>query len=229
MTTAVAKIQGNQVKAHASCNSVGAATKEVESLSHSQDIPEGFCQCGCGGKTAVPKYNNAAKREVAGVPKPYVSGHRARKYSGPKYEERDRGYDTPCWIWLWGMDSHTGYGQYYGGGRSTHAHRWMYEKMVGPIPAGLHIDHLCRVRECCNPAHMEPVTNGENQRRGANTKLTAEKVAQIKRRALCGEFQGAIAADYGVARTTVSSVLRGASWRDIEPAAALGSGEGGKA
>lgn len=47
------------------------------------------------------------------------------------------------------------------------AHRKSYEILVGPIPGGLTIDHLCRNRACINPAHMEPVTNAENTRRAA--------------------------------------------------------------
>jgi hypothetical protein len=50
----------------------------------------------------------------------------------------------------------------YGKSRNTSAHRVIYELLVGPIPAGLTIDHLCRNRACVNPAHMEPVTLREN-------------------------------------------------------------------
>ena len=46
------------------------------------------------------------------------------------------------------------------------SHRLAYELEIGPIPAGLEIDHLCRVRNCVNPAHLEPVTHAENIRRG---------------------------------------------------------------
>jgi len=46
------------------------------------------------------------------------------------------------------------------------AHRVMYEWIVGPIPKGLVIDHLCRNRGCLNPSHMQPVTIGENVLRG---------------------------------------------------------------
>jgi hypothetical protein len=56
----------------------------------------------------------------------------------------------------------------------------MYERERDPIPAGLHLDHLCRVRDCVNPEHLEPVTNAENLRRGDGTKLTDEDVAAIR-------------------------------------------------
>ena len=59
-----------------------------------------------------------------------------------------------------------GYGQARVDGRSQLVHRVAYELFVGPIPDGLQVDHLCRVRECANPAHLEAVTQAENMRRG---------------------------------------------------------------
>lgn len=53
------------------------------------------------------------------------------------------------------------------GGKTIRTHRLVYERLVGPIPEGLDIDHLCRNRACCNPAHLEPVTRLENYLRGA--------------------------------------------------------------
>lgn len=51
-------------------------------------------------------------------------------------------------------------------GRTLFVHRVAYELAHGPIPPGLTLDHLCRNRACCNPDHLEPVTNKENILRG---------------------------------------------------------------
>lgn len=76
--------------------------------------------------------------------------------------ERD---EFGCWLWHAAAD-HLGYGRIGLAGKVVLAHRFAYELLVGPIPAGLDLDHLCRVPACVNPAHLEPVTHRENQRRG---------------------------------------------------------------
>lgn len=75
--------------------------------------------------------------------------------------------DDGCWVWQ-SADNGTGYGVKWANGRQGVAHRWMYEKLVGPIPEGLQLDHLCRNRKCVNPEHLEPVTNRENGLRGTS-------------------------------------------------------------
>jgi hypothetical protein len=74
---------------------------------------------------------------------------------------------TGCWRWT-GDINNKGYGRYHVGVDQPRQvpHRASYQALVGPIPAGLTIDHLCRNRACCNPAHLEPVTNRENILRG---------------------------------------------------------------
>ena len=72
---------------------------------------------------------------------------------------------TPCWVWRKALNK--GYGVLSVKGTTTcQAHRVSYEAFIGPIPGGMHIDHLCRNRSCCNPEHMEVVTLAENVRRG---------------------------------------------------------------
>jgi len=70
-----------------------------------------------------------------------------------------------CWEWVAAIGG-GGYGVVRNDGRQQAAHRVLYEIMVGPIPAGLQLDHLCRNRRCVRPGHLEPVTCGENIRRG---------------------------------------------------------------
>lgn len=84
--------------------------------------------------------------------------------------------ETGCWQWTACL-SRAGYGRFHVAGQSpAMAHRYAYEVLVGPIPIGLQLDHLCRVRRCVNPAHLEPVTVRENLLRGDT--ITAARAAQ---------------------------------------------------
>ena len=86
--------------------------------------------------------------------------------------------ETGCWIWTGALNK-AGYGAIGSGSRVLRTHRVMYEYVIGPIPAGLQLDHLCRVRSCCNPAHLEPVTNYENWMRGEH------RVVKVLRDGIC--------------------------------------------
>ena len=71
-----------------------------------------------------------------------------------------------CWEWTAGLDS-KGYGAFrLSTNKRIVAHRFAYEILVGPIPEGLQLDHLCRNRRCVNPEHLEPVDNRTNTLRG---------------------------------------------------------------
>lgn len=91
------------------------------------------------------------------------------------HEKYVAGTADECWPWL-GAISNNGYGNVAiesgRGGKATAAHRAVYTLLVGPIPGGLQIDHLCRNRACVNPAHLEPVTGQENVRRAAALRVT---------------------------------------------------------
>jgi hypothetical protein len=69
-----------------------------------------------------------------------------------------------CWIFT-GATTRNGYGSISAGGRTQYAHRLAYESFVGAIPDGSDLDHLCRVRACFNPEHLEPVDRHENLHR----------------------------------------------------------------
>ncbi len=69
-----------------------------------------------------------------------------------------------CWLWI--TSRRAGYGAFSIRRKSHQAHHLAYQQLVGLVPAGLQLDHLCRVRHCVNPAHLEPVTLRENVLRG---------------------------------------------------------------
>lgn len=73
-----------------------------------------------------------------------------------------------CWLWT-GSRDRWGYGRFTVrtpvGPRNRMAHIAMYESVVGPVPEGMQLDHLCHNECCINPDHLEPVTPKENCRR----------------------------------------------------------------
>lgn len=117
-----------------------------------------LCECGC-------------EREVEGWTEGcsarFIQGHNGRQPVLERFWSKvDKGPDDACWEWQGGRSS-IGHGHFaLRSDRKVQAHRFAYEKVVGPIPEGLVLDHLCRNPPCCNPAHLEPVTRGENTLRG---------------------------------------------------------------
>lgn len=74
-----------------------------------------------------------------------------------------------CWEWT-GARKSNGYGHLKVGAQYRNAHRVLYELLVGPVPDDHDLDHLCRVRHCVRPDHLEPVTRSVNLRRGRQWK-----------------------------------------------------------
>lgn len=89
-----------------------------------------------------------------------------------RFWEKVQKTDT-CWFWTGYIHTRTGYGRISMGGRRgpvREAHRVAWELTYGSVPNGLELDHLCRVRHCVRPTHLEAVTHLVNTRRG----MTAE-------------------------------------------------------
>jgi HNH endonuclease len=173
----------------------------------SSPIPVGYCECGCGQRTTLLRTGPRV-----GLPRRFMPGHQLRTplHQGAQYREEDRGYPTPCWVWL-RASSNKGYGVY--GHDARPAHVVYYEHVRGPVPTGMELDHLCRVRACVNPEHLEPVSRAENARRSPLVaKLTSEDVRAIRG---SQEPQRVTAARYGVARQTVSDIRLRRRWRDL--------------
>lgn len=89
---------------------------------------------------------------------------------------------TGCWLWVGSvMDRGYGRARAVGERKNKYTHRAVYELLVGDIPDGLQIDHLCRNRVCCNPLHLEPVTCRENLRRGDGPSAICARKTHCKR------------------------------------------------
>lgn len=167
--------------------------------------PSGLCQCGCGRPTRIAFQSSTEKGHVKGSPIPYLPGHNNSIRTWTVDDE------TGCWIWD-GNKDRLGYTGKRFDGKQTGAHRWVYTQLVGPIPDGMSLDHLCRNPSCVNPAHLEPVTHTENIRRGAHTQITMEIANQIRDLRPTMSIRE-IATHLGVSRWIVEDVSRGKTWR----------------
>lgn len=176
-------------------------------------VPYGDCWCGCGTQTRGAPFTNRPFLWFKGEPMRYIHGHNAGKKTFPvvEYVVEDRGYITPCWVWQRQL-TEEGYGRISVNGKVQRVHRYYYEHKYGPIPEDRELDHLCRIRSCCRPDHLEPVTGQVNKQRGAAAKLSQEKAAQIRELAKSGVPLADIATMFGVHRTTIGSVVKYESW-----------------
>lgn len=149
-------------------------------------VKPGHCQCGCGHR-----WSRVPTRHPGFTVDPI----------------------TGCWLWLGYLNPVNGYAFVKDEQRRTlPAHRAYYLKHRGPIPDGYDLDHLCRVRRCVNPAHLEPVTPAENVRRGVRVRLTAAQAQEIRALVAQGVMQKDLAGRFGVHRTHVSKIVSGRKW-----------------
>lgn len=194
-------------------------------------MSERLCACGCGEPAGVYAGSNSRAGIHRGEPKTFIHGHavRVRTYPNARgqrlLEQHIVDVATGCWIWRHVNDGDDGYGKVWIAGRRVGAHVAVYELLVGPVPEGWQLDHLCHDpktcaggstcihRRCVNPAHLEPVVHAENCRRGVNAKLTAAQVGEIRRRRTAGERGTDLAREYGVRATTISMIHTGRTWR----------------
>lgn len=161
-----------------------------------------LCKCGCGAPVG---------REWGGKGRgwnAYVVGHNPGPWKPERYAVDEA---TGCWVWALSLRP-DGYGQVRDNGTTRRAHVVEWERVNGPVPDGLQLDHLCRNRACVNPEHLEPVTHAENGRRGAGTKLKVGQVREMKRLLREGASCVDIARRFGVAPQTVTAIKTERNW-----------------
>jgi hypothetical protein len=125
--------------------------------------------------------------------------------SGDVLEDRYRVAETGCWLWLGKCDL-DGYPHL----DNRKAATVFYEAKNGPVPDGLELDHLCRIRCCVNPIHLEAVTHLENVRRSSVRKVTDEQEYFIVKTNIDAVI---LAERYGIDRSTVYHIRRKAGRR----------------
>lgn len=128
----------------------------------------------------------------------------------PDPHEYDVDPETGCWIWAKQLVGGR-YGRKWVGGRGVMAHIWYYEQANGPVPEGLEIDHLCRVKACVNPAHLEAVSRTVNRQR--RSVVSEDQVRDVRRRNLTATQAAEV---LGISVTAASWIVRRMTWKGIE-------------
>ena len=172
-----------------------------------------LCECGCGNPAPISPRTHNRFGWIKGKPKRFIHGHYSRvqprsEWSDSLWEERDLGYKTICHFWLGKKDA-LGYGRL---GSRQLAYRVSWERANGPVPDGLELDHLCRNPSCVRPDHLEPVTHGENLRRGKGAKINYAIANEMRVLYAGGMTQIEIASRFNVEKRTVWEVVNNRRW-----------------
>jgi hypothetical protein len=201
----------------------------------SQEIPYGYCHCGCGQKTKPAKMTNRKRGAIAGMPQRFVASHS----NGPKslrntvsdfWDHVQAGAPDECWLWT-GMTERFGYGVIRIAGVRKKAHRLSWEIHFGEIPNGLLVCHQCDVPACVNPHHLflgtiqdnnaDRVAKGRDNHPGMQgdahpmAKLTEDDVRSIRKRATKRGDRKILAEEYGVSIATIDLVVTGKTWKHV--------------
>lgn len=194
------------------------------------EIPYGYCHCGCGEKTKIAPYDHSVHGHVKGQPIKYIVGHTSRRPLAERFWEKvDRRGPDECWEWTASINR-KGYGGISTGSirrgdyKRHIASRVSWELHYGPIPDGMFVCHNCDNPPCVNPAHLWLGTHTENlqdmsakgRASTPSAKLTKEQVIEIRQLYADGMGQTAIAERYDVRHEAIYKIVHRLRWKHVE-------------
>ncbi len=190
------------------------------------EIPEGFCQCGCGQRTPIAWRNRAERCWIKGQPLRWGARHKSLSPIECLLDTT-----TGCWIWQKGKSTH-GYGVKVIDGRKDYAHRHYYEMAYGPIPEGMDVCHQCDNPSCVNPAHLflgtakdnalDMVSKGRARNRifqgedNGHSRFTESQIREMRALYASGVYQREIAEQFGTSQSAVGEIVRCETWKHIK-------------
>jgi len=134
------------------------------------EIPYGYCNCGCGKTTTISKHTSRKYNRIKGEPTLYLPGHGNRE----KPIDYTVDKETGCWIWQRYVDKQ-GYGRVSKPINGTVlAYKIYYEIANDRVPDGYALEHICSNRLCVNPVHMQILTRQEQFWRHVNIKESSD-------------------------------------------------------
>lgn len=196
------------------------------------EIPYGYCQCGCGQKTPISNKTSSRDGTVKGQHVRYITGHQCRRSPEERFWEKiDKRGPDECWPWLAGSDQR-GYGSFWDGEHFGKAHRYSYKLANGDFADELDCLHRCDNPPCCNPAHLFLGTAKDNvddmvskgRARGKvqygvdnpKAKLAVEDVLHIRDLAAKGVSAREIARRYGMNDSSIGDVVNRVTWKHVK-------------
>lgn len=206
----------------------------IPTQQQTQEIPYGYCHCGCGQLTVISKRTDTRVGRRRGVALRFIHGH-TRGFNQSREQALWRhcvpGDEDDCWEWT-GNTGELGYGKLSCFGEHYSAHRLSYELHFGSIPVGLWVLHKCDNPPCCNPKHLFLGTAKDNaddrtkKGRGKsvfldgeghpNAKLTFGQASEILSLKSSGLLPREVAPRYGISRRTVSHIWQRESWKCLD-------------
>jgi hypothetical protein len=201
----------------------------MSAMSNAPEIPHGYCQCGCGQRTALATMTNSERNVVKGQPQRFMHGHRTKPPLSERfwsYVDKSGGPDA-CWPWT-GARLARGYGVFGMAAHSRLCHRIAWELANdAPVPDGMDVLHSCDNPPCCNPAHLTPGTHRANQQDAAakgrmawgtrrpEAKLTETDIPEIRRLCAEGMRLQVVADRFGVGSEAITKIVQRQRWAHV--------------